>query len=58
MPDELSLAVVGGRFDNPRRKGKPTGNRQTEILMSEPSEAVIPVPKSSDSSGVSNASKW
>ena len=23
MPDELSLAVVGDRFDNVKRKGKP-----------------------------------
>ena len=40
MPDELSLAVVGARFDNPRRKGKPTGNRQSEILLCEPGDAV------------------
>jgi len=37
---ELSLAVVGARFDNPLRKGKPTGNRQSEILMCEPGETV------------------
>lgn len=37
---ELSLFVVGARFDNKRRKGKPTGNRRSEILMCEPGEPV------------------
>jgi hypothetical protein len=37
---ELSLAVVGARFANPRRKGQPTGDRQMEILLCEPGEAV------------------
>jgi hypothetical protein len=45
MPDELSLAVIGAHFDNPRRKGKPTGNRQSEILMSEPGNPVTLVPE-------------
>jgi len=36
VPDELSLAVLGARFDNPRRRGKPTGNRQSEILLCGP----------------------
>lgn len=38
--EQLSLAVIGASFDNPRRKGNPTGNRNTEILMFEPGEAV------------------
>ena len=44
MLEELSLAIVGAGFDNARRRGKPTGNRQTEILMSEPGEAVTLMP--------------
>lgn len=40
MVDELTMAVVGARFENPRRKGRPTGNRQTEALMCEPGEAI------------------
>jgi len=39
-PSEMSLAVVGARFDNPRRKGKPTGKRQSEILLCEPGDPV------------------
>ena len=38
--DQLTMAVVGARFDNRRRKGQPTGNRQTEILLCEPGEPV------------------
>jgi hypothetical protein len=37
---ELSLAVVGARFANPRRKDQPTGDRQMEILLCEPGEPV------------------
>ena len=40
MPDELSLAVVGASFDNVKRKGKPTGSRQMEILLCEPGDPV------------------
>ena len=40
MAHELSLAVVGARFDNVKRKGKPTGSRQMEILLCEPGERV------------------
>ncbi len=43
MPDELSLAVVGARFDN-QAQGKPTGS-QTEILLCEPGEKVTLVPE-------------
>jgi hypothetical protein len=39
--DEMSFAVVGARFDNPRCKGRPTGNRRTEILLCEPGEPVL-----------------
>ena len=40
MPYELSLAVVGSGFDNVKRKGKPTGSRQMEILLCEPGDVV------------------
>ena len=30
MPDELSLAVAGARFDNVKRKGKPKGSLQID----------------------------
>ena len=40
MLDELSLAVVGARFDNVKRNGKPTGRRQMVILLCEPGDKV------------------
>jgi hypothetical protein len=41
MPiQHLSLAIVGMRHENRRRKGMPTGHRQSEILMSSPGEIV------------------
>ena len=41
MIDELSLVVVGARFDNTRRKGRPTGDRQMEITLCEPGDPVM-----------------
>lgn len=31
--EELSIACVGARYDNPRRKGQPTGSREMEIVF-------------------------
>lgn len=39
--DELTIACVGARHPNPRRKGQPTGNRETEIMFAARGEAVV-----------------
>lgn len=33
--EELSIACVGARYENPRRKGQPTGSREMEIRFAE-----------------------
>jgi hypothetical protein len=38
--EELSIACVGARFKNPKRKGKPTGNREMEIMFAERGDPV------------------
>ena len=38
--EELSVACVGARFKNPKRKGKPTGNREMEIMFAERGDPV------------------
>jgi len=38
--DELSIACVGARFANPRRKGQPTGNREMEIMFAKRGDPV------------------
>jgi hypothetical protein len=43
--DQLSLAVVGARYPNPRRKGRPTGDRQMEILLCAPGDPVVLEPE-------------
>lgn len=43
MPDELSLAVVGARFDNLRRKRSSAGGGQTASLPSRASGKPTPM---------------
>jgi hypothetical protein len=38
--EQLSIACVGARHPNPRRKGQPTGNRETEIMFAARGDAV------------------
>ena len=38
--DQLSIACIGARRPNPRRKGQPTGNRETEIMFCARGEPV------------------
>ncbi|WBO22317.1 HIRAN domain-containing protein [Sphingomonas abietis] len=38
--EELTVACVGARFANPKRKGEPTGNREMEIMFTEPGDVV------------------
>lgn len=43
--DELSIACVGARYANPRRKGQPTGNREMEIMFAHHGDPVILMPE-------------
>ncbi|WBO21995.1 HIRAN domain-containing protein [Sphingomonas abietis] len=36
----MTVACVGARFANPKRKGEPTGNREMEIMFTEPGDVV------------------
>ena len=38
--EELSVACVGVRFENPKRKGRPSGHRKMEIMFAERGDPV------------------